>query len=123
MVKIKTSTRLSKVEPIAQAKPAPNGRYSDTGSFAASDSDIIDDLLARVIALAPDFSAALAESIDKETRAKWGGDRVYISIKRGGGKSSRNQEIKHLHQMGAHVAYLQRHFDLSNSRIWEIIKD
>ncbi len=120
MVKIKHATYQAEAEAEA-AKLAPNGRYSATGTFTASDSDIIDDLLARVIALAPEFSAALAESIDKEAREKWGGDRVYVSVRRGGGKSSRNEEIKRAYQRGERIAFLERHFDLSSSRIWEII--
>jgi Mor family transcriptional regulator len=73
--------------------------------------------------MAPNFSLALAEQIDRETRKMWGGDRPYISTRRGEGKSTRNDRIKSDYQKGAHVAFLMRHYDLSASRIREILKD
>jgi Mor family transcriptional regulator len=119
MVKIKHATHQAKAE---AAKLAPNGRYSDTGTFAASDNDIIDDLLARVIALAPDFSAAIAHQVSREIRDQWAGDRVYISRRAGEGHSSRNEQIKRDHQIGERMALLQRRYHLSSRRLWEIIK-
>lgn len=40
--------------------------------------DIVAVLLARVIAMAPGFSAALASQIEQEMRAEFGGQRVRI---------------------------------------------
>ena len=85
--------------------------------------DIISDILSRVISMAPNFSLALAEQIDRETRKMWGGDRPYISTRKGAGSSSRNDRIKSDYQKGERVALLMRRYDLSASRIREILKD
>lgn len=132
MVKIKTTKhqgQASQINAYGQSdKPkvitaaVTNGRYSVTGTFAASDSDIIDDLLARIIALAPDFNAAIAAQVSREIRDQWAGDRVYISRRAGEGQSSRNEQIKRDHQAGEHMALLQRRYHLKSSRLWEIIR-
>ena len=90
--------------------------------FSPSDNDIIDDLLARVIALAPSFSAALARQISREAREQWGGDRPYVARKTGDGHSSRNLSIKRDYLAGEHMRLLERRYQLKRSRIWEIIK-
>ena len=90
--------------------------------FEPNENDIIDDILRRVIAMAPGFSAALAMQIDKEARAKWGGDRPYIGIRSGAGTSSRNAAIKRDYLAGERILLLERRYKLSNTRIWEIIK-
>ncbi|MBV5331029.1 hypothetical protein JZU69_01105 [bacterium] len=86
-------------------------------------NDIISDILSRVISMAPNFSLALAEQIDRETRQMWGGDRPYISTRKGAGSSSRNDRIKSDYQKGERVALLMRRYDLSASRIREILKE
>lgn len=90
--------------------------------FEPNENDIIDDILRRVIAMAPGFSAALAVQIDKEARAKWGGDRPYIGIRSGAGTSSRNAAIKRDYLAGEHIPLLERRYGLGKSRLWEIIK-
>lgn len=90
--------------------------------FEPNENDIIDDILRRVIAMAPGFSAALAAQIDKETREQWGGDRPYISLRRGAGTSSRNAAIKRDYLAGERILLLERRYALSPRRIWQIIK-
>ena len=103
--------------------PPPPPQPAQAQAQAPAHNDIISDILGRVISMAPNFSLALAEQIDRETRKMWGGDRPYISTRRGEGKSTRNDRIKSDYQKGAHVAFLMRHYDLSASRIREILKD
>lgn len=91
--------------------------------FEPNENDIIDDILRRVIAMAPGFSVALAEQVDKEARAQWGGDRPYISKQCGGGKSTRNDAIKRDYwQKGERIPLLERRYGLSSRQLWYIIK-
>lgn len=82
--------------------------------------DLVGDILARVIQLAPTFGAALAAQVEQETRAKWGGDRVYIQ-RRGGTLSARNAAIRREFQAGERIPLLMRRHGLSASRVWAII--
>lgn len=89
--------------------------------FEASDNDIIDDILARVISMAPGFSTALARQISAEAREQWGGDRPYIARKPGQGTSARNEAIKRDYALGERMPLLERRYKLKRSRLWEII--
>ena len=44
-----------------------------------ADTDIVQTILQRVIAMAPQFSQALATQIEQEMRAQYGGQRVFVS--------------------------------------------
>lgn len=90
--------------------------------FEPNENDIIDDILRRVIALAPEFSAALAAQVDKQAREQWGGDRPYISIRRGAGTSTRNAAIKRDYLAGERIPLLERRYSLSPRQIWNVIK-
>ena len=106
--------------PAVAAQPVPADLVVE--ALEPNENDIIDDILRRVIAMAPGFSAALAAQIDKETRQQWGGDRPYISLRRGAGTSSRNAAIKRDYLAGEHIPLLERRYGLGKSRLWEIIK-
>lgn len=43
-----------------------------------SDPDIVQEVLRRVIAMAPDFSLALADQIEQQVKAELGGRRVFV---------------------------------------------
>lgn len=90
--------------------------------FEPSDNDIIDDILARVIAMSPGFSAALALQISRDTREQWGGDRPYIARRKGDGHSTRNEAIKRDYLAGEHMHLLERRYGVKRARLWEIIK-
>lgn len=91
-------------------------------AFEPSDNDIIDDILSRVIAMAPGFSATLARQISHDAREQWGGDRTYIARNSGQGRSERNDAIKRDYLKGEHIHLLQRRYQLSRARLWQIIK-
>ena len=84
--------------------------------------DLVGDILARVLELAPTFTAALAAQVERETREKWGGDRVYVQ-RRGGTHSQRNANIRRDFQLGERIELLKRRYNLNASRLWEIIKN
>jgi Mor family transcriptional regulator len=106
--------------PAAVPQPVQAELMADV--FEPNENDIIDDILRRVIAMAPGFSAALAAQVDKEARQQWGGDRPYISLRKGAGHSRRNAAIKRDYLAGEQIPFLERRYALSNTRIWEIIK-
>lgn len=103
---------------MVKNKPAPDL----DAEFTPCENDIIDDILRRVIALAPGFNAALAAQVDKAAREQWGGDRVYIGLRRGAGVSTRNAAIKRDYLAGEHIPLLERRYKLSRARIWQVIK-
>lgn len=91
-------------------------------SYTPNENDIIDDILRRVIALAPGFSAAIAAQIEAEARKQWGGDRPYIGKRSGMGTSARNEAIKRDYLNGEHFHLMERRYGLCRSRLNEIIK-
>ena len=106
------------------ARPTTNPTTTvsdDAAPFQPSENDIIDDILALVIAMSPDFQAALARQISEAARKKWGGDRPYIARRSGEGRSSRNEQIIRDYQNGEHIPLLERRYRLSKARIWQII--
>lgn len=109
---VKTATKTTAAQATGQDQPA----------FEPSENDIIDDILGRVIAMAPGFSAAIARQISAEARDQWGGDRPYVARKDGQGTSSRNEAIKRDYLAGEHIPLLERRYGLKRSRLWEIIK-
>ncbi len=86
----------------------------------ASD-DIVADILRRVAALTPGFSAALALQIDRDVREIWGRDRCYIARRAGEGTSSRNASIRRDHRNGERIGLLCRRYGLSRPRIYQIL--
>jgi Mor family transcriptional regulator len=87
--------------------------------------DIIDDVLRRVIALAPGFSAALAKQIAGEVRHEWAGEtsRIYYVARRDEDvRSKRNAAIVRDYLAGERIALLERRYTLSGRRILQIIK-
>ena len=117
-----TQSLMVKNPKSSAAPPQPVQADLMADVFEPNENDIIDDVLRRVIAMAPGFSAALAAQIDKEARQQWGGDRPYISLRRGAGISSRNAAIRRDYLAGEHIPLLERRYGLGKSRLWEIIK-
>jgi Mor family transcriptional regulator len=83
--------------------------------------DIVADILQRVVALTPGFSAALAVQIDRDVRDLWGGDRPYIARRAGEGSSQRNAAIRRDWRAGERIGYLVRKYGLTRQRIHQIV--
>jgi hypothetical protein len=83
--------------------------------------DIVADILQRVVALTPGFSAALAVQIDRDVRDLWGGDRPYIARRAGEGSSQRNAAIRRDWRAGERIGYLVRKYGLTRQRIHQIL--
>lgn len=100
----------------------PDSKPHTAAAHLGNENDIIDDLLAHVVAMAPGFSAELAKRVDKAVRDKWAGDRPYIAKRSGEGSSQRNAQIKTDYLGGERIALLERRYKISRARIWQIIK-
>lgn len=97
--------------------PAPTLPWDTAG---ASD-DIVEDILRRVMQLAPGFTAALAAQVDRQVREHWGRDRVYIARRAGEGSSTRNDQIRRDWRNGERIGLLCRRYQLSRQRIHQIL--
>lgn len=88
----------------------------------ACENDIIEDIFAAVIAMAPQFRAEL-EKIKHDKREQWAGDRPYIARRAGDSNSPRNEAIRRDYwQNGERIPLLERRYGLSKARLWQIIK-
>jgi Mor family transcriptional regulator len=89
---------------------------------------VIEYTIACALALSPPgMRAALRAYIAKEASAQvrliFGGDRAYISRRKGEGTSLRNAAIKRDYwQGGEHIALMERRYGLSSAHLWRIIK-
>lgn len=89
--------------------------------------DVVEYTLRCVLAMAPQLSEAIRQSIQRAASAKvremFGGDRVYISRRAGEGTSQRNAQIKADYwQRGERIPLLERRYGLKKTQLWEIIK-
>lgn len=110
---------MPKAAPAPAAPPPPRLPWDEAGAG----DDIVADILQRVVALAPGFTAALAVQVDREVREHWGGDRPYIARRAGEGTSQRNAAIRREYQAGAHIGGLSRKYRLSRQRIHQIVTE
>lgn len=87
--------------------------------------DIVDDVLRRVIEMAPTFSAALAKQIARQVRHDWAGDRArvcYIAKREDEVRSERNEAIKRDYRAGERTGFLARRYGLTERRIQQIVR-
>lgn len=101
-----------KLKPTHPPPPMPWDGASD---------DIVADILRRVAALTPGFTAALASQVDREVREMWGRDRCYIARRAGEGTSARNDAIRRDFRNGERVELLCRRYGLTRQRIHQIL--
>lgn len=85
------------------------------------EDDVIVDVLRLVLELAPGFSAELARQVDRDVRARWGGDSAYIARRHGEGRSARNAQILRDYQSGARTGALVRRYGLTPRQIQRIV--
>lgn len=93
--------------------------------WRAADDDLIDDILRRVLELAPQLSASIAAQVARDARSYWGGERIYIGQRSGQDRmlqTQRNAAIRRDHQAGERIPLLERRYGLSRSRIIQILR-
>lgn len=104
------------------AKPTRAAAATVPAATPAASDDIVQDMLAVVMSLAPTFTQALAEQADAELRQRWGGDRPYIARRKGEGHSARNERIRADYLRGERIGLLMRRYELSRSTIMRVLK-
>lgn len=82
-----------------------------------SADDVVQDLLAYLVTLAPDLPPEVLARADRYARDTWGGSRPYISKKLGEGISHRNAAIRRHHQNGLRVGAIARLMECSESQV------
>ena len=109
------------------APPAPptqaNTATTPAMPWDGAGDDIVADILQRVVALTPGFTAALAAQVDRDVRDLWGGDRPYIARRAGEGSSQRNAAIRRDWRAGERIGYLVRKYGLTRQRIHQIVTE
>ena len=110
-------------KPAKPKPPAPSApaHAQPPMPWDGADDDIVADILRRVAALTPGFSAALALQVDRDVRAMWGRDRCYIARRAGEGTSQRNAAIRRDHRNGERIGLLCRRYQLTRQRIHQIL--
>jgi Mor family transcriptional regulator len=109
---------------VKKAKPMQTTieiHTTDAAPFVPADNDLIDDVLRRVIEMAPAFSAALAKEISQQVRQDWAGDLLYIAKNNTSMRGQRDLKIRRDWQMGERLALLERRYGLSERRLRQII--
>lgn len=87
--------------------------------------DIVDDVLRRVIDMAPSFNEALASQIARQVRHDWAGDTsriCYIARREDDLRSARNDSIARDYLAGERIGLLSRRYGLSERHILRILK-
>ena len=113
----------AKPNPPTASPPATPDHTPPPMPWDNASDDIVADILRRVAALTPGFSAALALQIDRDVREMWGRDRCYIARRAGEGTSSRNAAIRRDHRNGERIGLLCRRYGLTRQRIHQILAE
>lgn len=113
----------AKPKPLTASPPTAPVHTPPPMPWDGAPDDIVADILRRVAALTPGFTAALAAQVDKDVRAHWGRDRCYIARRAGEGNSQRNAAIRRDHRNGERIGLLCRRYRLSRQRIHQILAE
>lgn len=83
-------------------------------------SDIVLDILSRISSIVPKEKT---DAIERDIRRVWGGDRVYIPIRRDdqAQHSERDRQIRAMYQSGRQIAFIARKYALTERRVQQII--
>lgn len=127
MVTKASQTKLSATAHTTQLEHAqPNPAVSLLDSVKHTD-DVVEYTLRCVLAMAPQLSESIRQSIatdvSQQVRGVFGGERAYISRRPGEGRYARNAQIRRDYKAGERIPLLQRRYDLSPARLWQIINE
>ena len=107
--------------------PAPTSPRHRPRDQVAHTDDVADYTLRCVLAMAPQLTEAIRQSIrtdvNKQVRDIFGGERAYISRRPGEGRFARNAQIRRDYKAGERIPLLQRRYALSPARLWQIINE
>ena len=90
------------------------------------DVPVSDDVLAYTLdclrALAPRTSAAALVAVERQVRDTFGGDEVWLADGAAQLRRVRDAKIKHDYLRGERLELLQRRYQLSRRRLFQIVK-
>ena len=89
--------------------------------YVPDENDIVADMLAVVLELWPELPADKLQQAERQIRERWGGDRPYVAIRPGGGRSERNDSIRRDHRAGERIPLLERRYGLTRSQLHRIL--
>jgi Mor family transcriptional regulator len=101
--------------------PKPAKAAAQPSPYLPDANDIVADMLAVVHEIWPELGPEKLAAAERQIRERWGGDRPYIAIRAGLGRSERNDAILRDHRAGERIPLLMRRYSLSRGRIYEII--
>ena len=84
--------------------------------------DFVCDVLRLLRQLAPKITDEMAAQVDAALRARWGGDRPYIALRLGQGRSERNERIRRDYLAGERLELLERRYGLSQRHLIRVVK-
>lgn len=89
--------------------------------------DLVEYSIRVVLAMTPRLNDELKARIERDAGEKvreiFGGDRHYISRRKGESKNVRNSQIRRDYKAGERIPLLQRRYGLSVARLWQIINE
>lgn len=110
----------------SSTNPATPDPLPTLGAIQHTD-DVVEYTLNCVLAMAPGLSEAIRQHIKKATndhvRSLFGGERAYVSRRPGDGRFARNAQIRRDYKAGERIPLLQRRYNLSPARLWQIINE
>ena len=85
--------------------------------MSAADDDIVADFIERLRRLQPDFPQQIAAELEREIRADWAGQQVYIAARK-----ARTAAAVAAVQAGAPVSVVVREHGIAKSTLYYLLK-
>lgn len=94
-----------------------------TTALAAAEysDDVVEYTLRVVMAMAPGISPDVRAAAERHVREMFGGSQVYVPLRAGDGRASRNEAIRRDYRNGERIGLLARRYHLSPAQIWRIV--
>lgn len=105
------------------SRPDPVDRAATARALAAVEhtDDVVEYTIRCLLALAPGFSRAAADAAERQVREVFGRSSPYVAVRRGDGRSARNDAIRRDHQAGERIPLLVRRYGLCERQILRIL--
>lgn len=85
--------------------------------------DVVAYTMACFLALTPRTSAQIAQAVERQVRDYFGGDKSWIASMAARDLKERNAQIRRDYQMGERIELLERRYELSKRRLFQIVSD
>lgn len=85
--------------------------------------DVVAYMVGCWLAVAPRTSPQLAQAVERQVRDHFGGDKAWIASMAARDLKERNAKIRRDYQMGERIELLERRYELSKRRLFQIVSD